>query len=48
MEVRKYTKFISNADQDISRVSKAQVTDILFKTRNKLHISKYPCIVLKP
>lgn len=38
-------KFISNVDQDISPVSKANKWDILFKTRNKFLISKHLCIL---
>ena len=40
-------KFISNVDQDISRVSKAsELVDILFNTRNKFYISAHPCLIL--
>ena len=35
-------KFILSVDQDISRVSKTNECDILFKTTNEFHISKYP------
>ena len=37
-------KFIFSFDQDISRVRKENEWDI--NTRNKFHISKYPCVVL--
>ncbi len=35
--------FISNVEQDISRVCEANEWDILLSTRNKFHISKHPC-----
>ena len=39
-------KFISSAEQDISRVSEANKWDILLSARSKFHISKHPCNIL--
>ena len=40
MDVRNVS-FISSVEQDISRVSKLNERDILFKTRSKFHISEH-------
>ncbi len=46
MVARKYEIYFDCVEQDISRVSEANELDILLSTRNKLHISKHPCIIL--
>ena len=40
------SEIISRVEQDISLVRFAHSWDILFNTRNKFHISAYPCIIL--
>ena len=45
MDVWKY-EIISRVEQDISLVRFAHFKDILVNTRNILHISAHPCIIL--